>query len=208
MQLGRLFLLQQRNRWKTMLFTYIDWHFTVSAFDDLNWFMNSYGSLILPDRLGKLSAPSLVADSVTNTTLSLQWNLTSTTLAIGLKPDKVNCSLQWSYSSYSASSSLDGHQQVASTWQYVARMNRSADQSRFHVDGLRPFTTYRVSSEIFVSSGSARWSRRCWISSLCVVPIAGLSGCREGTFDHRVDRRHQNLSVANSSQWYAHHTRR
>lgn len=73
--------------------------------------------------IGIPTAPALVADSLTATSLSLVWEA----------PNLGNLSymVQWRY------------EELPGTWQYYSNSSHS-DQSIIHVDGLRPYTKYRV----------------------------------------------------------------
>ncbi|KAJ8716622.1 hypothetical protein PYW07_003249 [Mythimna separata] len=84
----------------------------------------------LRELIGIPTAPALVADSLTATSLSLVWEA----------PNLGNLSymVQWRY------------EELPGTWQYYSNSSHS-DQSIIHVDGLRPYTKYRFRVAIFLS---------------------------------------------------------
>ncbi|CAH0586987.1 unnamed protein product [Chrysodeixis includens] len=84
----------------------------------------------LRELIGTPTAPALVADSLTATSLSLVWEA----------PNLGNLSymVQWRY------------EELPGTWQYYSNTSHS-DQSIIHVDGLRPYTKYRFRVAIFLS---------------------------------------------------------
>lgn len=87
----------------------------------------------LRELIGIPTAPALVADSLTATSLSLVWEA----------PNLGNLSymVQWRY------------EELPGTWQYYSNSSHS-DQSIIHVDGLRPYTKYRFRVAIFLSGRS------------------------------------------------------
>ncbi|XP_063891749.1 proto-oncogene tyrosine-protein kinase ROS isoform X1 [Helicoverpa armigera] len=84
----------------------------------------------LRELIGVPTAPALVADSLTATSLSLVWEA----------PNLGNLSymVQWRY------------EELPGTWQYYSNSSHS-DQSIINVDGLRPYTKYRFRVAIFLS---------------------------------------------------------
>ncbi|XP_075975168.1 receptor protein-tyrosine kinase sevenless [Anticarsia gemmatalis] len=84
----------------------------------------------LRELIGTPTAPALVADTLTATSLSLVWEA----------PNLGNMSymVQWRY------------EELPGTWQYYSNISHS-DQSIIHVDGLRPYTKYRFRVAIFLS---------------------------------------------------------
>lgn len=74
--------------------------------------------------IGTPSAPALVADSLTATSLSLTWEPRN----LG----NVSYLVQWRY------------EELLGTWQYYSNTSHS-DRSIIHVEKLRPYTKYRVS---------------------------------------------------------------
>ncbi|XP_072932674.1 proto-oncogene tyrosine-protein kinase ROS [Epargyreus clarus] len=91
--------------------------------------LNTYFQKIR-ELIGIPTAPALVADSLTATSLSLVWE----------GPNLANLSylVQWRY------------EELPGTWQYYSNTSHS-DRSIIHVDNLRPYTKYRFRVAIFLS---------------------------------------------------------
>lgn len=84
--------------------------------------------IFLTELIGTPSAPALVADSLTATSLSLTWeprNLANMSYLV-----------QWRY------------EELSGSWQYYSNTSHS-DRSIIHVENLRPYTKYRVSFEYY-----------------------------------------------------------
>lgn len=77
--------------------------------------------------LGLPPAPALLADSLSATSLKLEWNFPVARKA-GL-----SCHLQWKYEELSAS------------WQYCRNVTWDQENNVFFVENLQPYTKYRVS---------------------------------------------------------------
>ncbi|XP_068617317.1 proto-oncogene tyrosine-protein kinase ROS [Battus philenor] len=91
--------------------------------------LNTYFQKIR-ELIGIPTAPALVADSLTATSLSLVWEA----------PNLRNLSylVQWRY------------EELSGSWQYYSNTSHS-DRSIIHVDNLRPYTKYRFRVAIFLS---------------------------------------------------------
>ncbi|CAK1585368.1 unnamed protein product [Parnassius mnemosyne] len=91
--------------------------------------LNTYYQKIR-ELIGTPTAPALVADSLTATSLSLVWEA----------PNLGNLSylVQWRY------------EELPGSWQYYSNTSHS-DRSIIHVDNLRPYTKYRFRVAIFLS---------------------------------------------------------
>lgn len=77
----------------------------------------------ITELIGTPSAPALVADSLTATSLSLTWD--------GPVLGNISYLMQWRY------------EELPGTWQYYSNTSHS-DRSIIQVNNLRPYTKYRV----------------------------------------------------------------
>jgi len=85
---------------------------------------------ITPDEIGTPSAPALVADTLTATSLSLEWE--------GFRYSNISYLVQWRY------------EELAGAWQYC-RNQSWGPNSTVLVENLQPYTKYRVSNGIRLS---------------------------------------------------------
>lgn len=86
------------------------------------------------DEIGTPSAPALVADSLTATSLSLEWEIpVQLTKLMKQRPHVTqNFLVQWRY------------EEIGNDWKFCRNQSMGAD-SLIHVKNLQPFTKYRVS---------------------------------------------------------------
>ncbi|RZF32704.1 hypothetical protein LSTR_LSTR004132, partial [Laodelphax striatellus] len=84
----------------------------------------------LKEVIGTPPPPALVADSLTSTSLSLEWE--------GGKVANISYLVQWRY------------EQIADTWQYC-RNQSWGDHPTVHVDNLQPYTKYRFRIALLLS---------------------------------------------------------
>lgn len=84
-------------------------------------------------KIGTPPAPALVADSLTSTSLSLEWE--------GQRHSNLSYLVQWHY------------EEISGAWQYC-RNQTWGENSIVHVDNLQPYTKYRVITYIFKCSKS------------------------------------------------------
>jgi proto-oncogene tyrosine-protein kinase ROS len=81
----------------------------------------------VPDEIGTPPAPALVADTLTATSLSLEWE--------GSRFSNISYLVQWRY------------EELAGAWQYC-RNQSWGPHSTVLVENLQPYTKYRVSDGI------------------------------------------------------------
>lgn len=79
--------------------------------------------------LGRPTAPALLADSLNATFLKLEWNFPQA-VEIGL-----NSHVQWKYEEVFT---------TGNSWQYCQNAVWDKETNVFYVDGLEPYTKYRV----------------------------------------------------------------
>lgn len=84
---------------------------------------------VLRERIGTLPAPALVADSLTATSLKLEWDFGGTRYA------GVRYLVQWRY------------EELSAAWQYCRNQTWGTQDTVF-VDNLQPYTKYRVSTSL------------------------------------------------------------
>lgn len=85
--------------------------------------------------VGTPSAPVLVADTLTATSLSLEWEMPARLAAFtGARPLITRSYLvQWRY------------EEMANDWKFCRNQSIAGDNSTVRVDNLHPYTKYRVS---------------------------------------------------------------
>lgn len=118
----------------------------------LNWIelwgckfcFNVFVCLWRPGHFGRIAAPSVVGE--TNDSISLSWNV-NTTMRWPRDPT-LSLLLQWRYNS----------QPVGGSWHNLSVASSQTTQSQITVDGLEPYTSYRVQ---YVRPGGAS-QRRVW----------------------------------------------
>lgn len=90
-----------------------------------------------PDEIGTPSAPALVADSLTATSLSLEWEIPERVIALSHGQSSLLKSylVQWRY------------EEIANDWKFC-RNQSIGTNSTVRVDNLQPYTKYRVSPNI------------------------------------------------------------
>lgn len=91
----------------------------------------------LKAEIGSPPAPALVADSLTATSLSLEWKIPDRLVQLSRHKDHAPRSylVQWRY------------EEVAGDWKFC-RNQSMGDNSTIRVDNLQPYTKYRVGSLI------------------------------------------------------------
>lgn len=97
------------------------------------WLLNTF-----IDEVGTPSAPELVADSLTATSLSLEWEVPERLRRLTRNCERLteNYLVQWRY------------EEVAGDWTFC-RNQSMGHNSTIRVDNLQPFTKYRVSVELW-----------------------------------------------------------
>lgn len=91
----------------------------------------------LRNLLGKPPAPALLADSLNATSLKLEWDFPEA------RDAGLNCHVQWKYEELMT---------MTNTWQYCRNAIWDVKNNVFYVDGLQPYTKYRVSGILFLNS--------------------------------------------------------
>lgn len=84
--------------------------------------------------LGVPPAPALLADSLNATFLKLEWTFSQAV------EYELNSHVQWKYEEIFAS---------GNSWQYCQNAVWDKDSKVFYVDGLEPYTKYRVRIQYF-----------------------------------------------------------
>lgn len=94
--------------------------------------INRYFNWLI-DEVGTPSAPALVADSLTATSLSLEWEIPPRLLKFTKGKSYITKSylVQWRY------------EEVVGDWKFC-RNQSMGDNSTVRVDNLQPYTKYRV----------------------------------------------------------------
>lgn len=82
----------------------------------------------LRSKLGKPPAPALLADSLNATFLKLEWSFPQAL------EERLNCHVQWKYE----------EMPMGNSWHYCKKATWNKESKVFYVDGLEPYTKYRV----------------------------------------------------------------
>lgn len=100
----------------------------------------------IPDEVGTPSAPALVADSLTATSLSLEWEIPPRLNQFTKGRPYITKSylVQWRY------------EEVVGDWKFC-RNQSMGDNSTVRVDNLQPYTKYRVRTEPTSDVRTTRW---------------------------------------------------
>lgn len=96
-------------------------------------FNTKYGTKNVTDEIGTPPAPALLADSLTATSLSLEWEIPPRLSEFMKRGRNVlrNYLVQWRY------------EETGNDWKYC-RNQSMEDNSTIHVENLQPYTKYRV----------------------------------------------------------------